>query len=56
MEAAYSEISEVKLLLGRGADVNAQGGEYCNALQVAASPGSQGVLKLLLDRSVNVNT
>ncbi|KAM0172531.1 hypothetical protein ACHAPF_007410 [Botrytis cinerea] len=44
-----------KLLLDHGADVNAQGGEYGNALQAAARRGNQEIVKLLLDRGANVN-
>ncbi|KAM0125328.1 hypothetical protein ACHAO1_010650 [Botrytis cinerea] len=44
-----------KLLLDRGADVNAQGGEYGNALQAAAWKGNQETVKLLLDRGADVN-
>jgi ankyrin repeat protein len=44
----------VKLLLDRGADVNAQGGRYGNALQAAASEGRQETVKLLLDYGADV--
>jgi ankyrin repeat protein len=39
----------VKLLLEAGADVNAKGGDYGNALQAASSRGHESVVKLLLD-------
>jgi ankyrin repeat protein len=53
----------VKLLLDKGADVNAQGGYYGNALQAASSggyktPSSGGhkaVVKLLLDKGAHSN-
>ncbi|KAL4756031.1 uncharacterized protein BDW70DRAFT_166850 [Aspergillus foveolatus] len=42
-------------LIGNGADVNAQGGEYGNALQAASSGGYQEIVTLLLDKGANVN-
>ncbi|KAL6703449.1 hypothetical protein ACN47E_009623 [Coniothyrium glycines] len=44
-----------KLLQDRGADVNAQGGFYGNALQAASVKGHNAVIKLLLDRGADVN-
>ena len=41
----------VRLLLDRGADVNASG----SALQAASSYGHESVVRLLLDRGANVN-
>jgi hypothetical protein len=38
-----------KLLLDQGADVNAQGGRYGNALQAASAGGHEQVVKTLLD-------
>ncbi|OWY52202.1 HET-like protein [Alternaria alternata] len=38
-----------KLLLDKGADVNAQGGEYGNALQAASARGDEQVVKTLLN-------
>ncbi|KAI9685964.1 MAG: hypothetical protein M1822_003947 [Bathelium mastoideum] len=43
------------LLSGQGADVNAQGGRYGNALQAASYQGSQEVVKMLLDAKADVN-
>ncbi|KAK4220461.1 hypothetical protein QBC38DRAFT_207355, partial [Podospora fimiseda] len=40
-------IAPVQDLIGKGADVNAQGGEYGNALQAASSGGHQEIVKLL---------
>jgi ankyrin repeat protein len=40
----------VELLLDKGADVNAQGGFYGNALQVALAKSHEQVVKLLLDK------
>ncbi|KAH8704430.1 ankyrin repeat-containing domain protein [Phaeosphaeriaceae sp. PMI808] len=45
----------MKLLLDRGANVNAQGGHYGNALQAASEEGDEELVKLLLDRGANVN-
>jgi ankyrin repeat protein len=45
----------VQLLLDKGADVNAQGGKYGNALQAASSRGNLEVVQLLLDKGANVN-
>jgi hypothetical protein len=39
----------VKMLLDNGADVNAQGGEYGNALQAALEGDRKAVVKMLLD-------
>jgi ankyrin repeat protein len=41
----------VKMLLDKGADVNAQGGEYGNALYAASAVGHEAVVKLLVARS-----
>ncbi|OCK87550.1 uncharacterized protein K441DRAFT_466880, partial [Cenococcum geophilum 1.58] len=43
-------LNAVKCLLIRGADVNAQGGYYGNALQAASAQGHEQVVKLLLDK------
>ena len=45
----------VKLLLDKGADVNAQGGRYGNALYVASERGYEQVVKLLLDKGADVS-
>ncbi|KAL5376601.1 hypothetical protein DPSP01_010394 [Paraphaeosphaeria sporulosa] len=45
-----------KLLLNHGADVNAQGGEFGNALQAASFEGHEDVVRILLgDKSIDVN-
>jgi len=46
---------EVELLLDEGADVNAQGGEYGNALQAASYGGHAKVVELLLDKGADVD-
>jgi ankyrin repeat protein len=44
-----------RLLLERGADVNAQGGVYGNALQAASREGYEAVVRLLVDKGADVN-
>ena len=48
-------IDTLQLLIDKGADVNAQGGEYGNALQAAASHGNIDAIQLLLDKGADVN-
>ena len=43
------------MLLERGADVNAQGGHYGNALQAIAMNGNIEIVQLLLERGADVN-
>ena len=43
------------MLLEKGADVNAQGGEYENALQAASSRGHGAIVKVLLEKKEDVN-
>jgi hypothetical protein len=45
----------VEQLLGGGANVNAQGGEYGNALQAASSRGHNRAVELLLGKGADVN-
>ena len=45
----------MKLLLDKDANVNAQGREYGNALQVAAYRGHEQIVKLLLNKSADIN-
>ncbi|OBT61015.1 hypothetical protein VE03_09611 [Pseudogymnoascus sp. 23342-1-I1] len=49
----YDEI--VKLLLSKGADVNAQSGKFRNALQAASAEGYDEIVKLLLSKGADVN-
>jgi hypothetical protein len=46
--------SALRLMLDAGADVNAQGGEYGNALQAAAL-GDEEIVKILLNAGADVN-
>jgi len=46
----------MQLLLNSGANVNKMGGEYCTALQAAASKDSETVVCLLLNSGADVNT
>jgi ankyrin repeat protein len=45
----------VEELLNIGAEVNAEGGRYGNALQAAVSEGNEAVVRLLVDRGADVN-
>jgi ankyrin repeat protein len=54
--AAMLGLSTVtRLLLDKGAEVNAQGGDYGNALQAASYRGHEQVVKTLLDKGAEVN-
>ncbi|KAH6875175.1 hypothetical protein BKA58DRAFT_418768 [Alternaria rosae] len=44
-----------RMLLNKGANVNAQGGEFGNVLQAASSGGYEQVVKMLLDVGAEVN-
>ena len=45
----------VQLLLDKGADINAQGGHYGNALQAASTGAHEKIVQLLLDNGADVN-
>jgi ankyrin repeat protein len=45
----------VQLLLEQGADVNAQGGEYGNALLASSYGGHNKIVQLLLEHRADVN-
>ena len=49
-------VAPARDLIGKGADVNAQGGEYGNALQAASFRGYLAIVKLLLDKGADVNS
>ena len=46
----------IRMLVERGADVNAQGGYYGNSLQAASYQGHEPIVRLLLKNKVNINT
>jgi len=45
----------VRLLLDKGANINADGGYYGNALQAAAQQGDEKTVQLLLEKDADVN-
>ncbi|KAN0072724.1 ankyrin repeat domain-containing protein 50-like protein 3 [Elaphomyces granulatus] len=45
----------VQMLLDRGADANAQGGGYGNALQAASRSGHEKIVQMLLDQGADVD-
>ena len=45
----------VQILLDKGANVNAQGGDYGNALQAASRWGYDQIVQILLDKGADVN-
>ncbi|KAH7377131.1 hypothetical protein B0T11DRAFT_27613 [Plectosphaerella cucumerina] len=55
LAALTGQIEMVKRLLEEGADVNAQGGDYGNALQAASSEGRDETVQLLLEEGADVN-
>ncbi|KAK7187899.1 ankyrin repeat protein [Paraphaeosphaeria sporulosa] len=44
-----------RMLIEKGADVNAQGGLYSNALQAASYGGHEQIVKMLLDNKADIN-
>ncbi|KXH69656.1 hypothetical protein CSAL01_13723 [Colletotrichum salicis] len=44
------------MLLDKGADVNAQGGENGNALQAASLDGNKEVIQMLLDKGADIKS
>lgn len=46
----------MQIQLDKGANINAQGGEYGNALQAASFRGYKKVVTMLLDKGANINT
>ncbi|CAG8228611.1 unnamed protein product [Penicillium salamii] len=48
-------VAPVNELIAKGADVNAQGGRYGNALQAALAEGHQEIVKILLNKGADVN-
>ncbi|OCK74175.1 ankyrin, partial [Lepidopterella palustris CBS 459.81] len=53
--AAEGHEAVAKLLVDKGADVNAQGGEYGNALYAASAGGHEAIVKLLVEKGADVN-
>jgi ankyrin repeat protein len=45
----------VRLLIDRGADINAHGGKYGNALQAAAYTGHETLFRVLIDHDADFN-
>ena len=45
----------IQMLLDKGAEVNARGGKYGNALQAASQGGHKKVIQILLDKGAEVN-
>ncbi|KAI1667999.1 Ankyrin repeat domain protein [Pyrenophora tritici-repentis] len=54
--AENGQLQMVQLLLDAGAEVNAQGGHYGNALYAASFGGHEQIVKTLLDAGADVNT
>ncbi|KAJ5100969.1 Pfs NACHT and ankyrin domain protein [Penicillium angulare] len=48
-------LAATRVLISKGAEVNAQGGDYGNALQAASERGNLEIVKLLLDKGADVN-
>lgn len=51
----HLNIEIVILLIEMGADINAQGGCYSNALVAAASEGHKAIVNLLIDNGAKVH-
>ncbi|UPK91519.1 hypothetical protein LCI18_002454 [Fusarium solani-melongenae] len=51
----FGLVAPVRDLIGKGADVSAQGGLYGNALQAAAERGHQEIIILLLAKGADIN-
>jgi hypothetical protein len=48
-------LSRLVPLLNKGADINAHGGKYGNALQAASLRGNVAIVQLLLDKGADIN-
>ena len=53
--AIFKSMDTLLLLLDRGADINAVGGQYGTALAAAALRGSMEIIRLLLDRGADID-
>jgi ankyrin repeat protein len=51
----FGHVAIAKLLVEKGADVNAQGGRYGDALQAASSQGYEQIVRLLVEKGADVN-
>lgn len=51
----FGLVAPVRDLIGKGADINAQGGFYGNSLQVAADRGNEEIVALLLAKGADIN-
>jgi len=49
------DLDILQILIGKDADVNAQGGHFGSALQAASTVGHEQIVKLLLDKGADVN-
>ena len=49
------KVDIVRFLLKEGADINAEGGKYGNALNAAVAYGNLDVVQLLLEGGTNIN-
>jgi ankyrin repeat protein len=54
-EDVVRRMKVVRLLLKKGADIVAAGGEYATALQAASRNGLQKIVQILLDNGADVN-
>ncbi|KAE9376195.1 hypothetical protein N431DRAFT_404374 [Stipitochalara longipes BDJ] len=51
----HEDVDILQLLIGSGAEINAQAGYHGNALQLAASYGRKEILQLLIDSGAEIN-
>ncbi|KAF8212905.1 ankyrin repeat-containing domain protein [Mycena galopus ATCC 62051] len=51
----YGHTDIVHILLDKGADANAAGGEYGSSLQAAAKGGHTAIVRILLDKGADIN-
>ena len=55
LAAKYGHSEIAKLLVDKGAEINAHGVPFINALQAASARGHEQVVKLLLDKGAEIN-
>ena len=53
--AKHGHCAMAELLLDKGAEINAQGGDFGDALQAASYGGHEAVVRLLLDKGAEIN-